>query len=178
MVVVPGFLLVMIIFHTLTHTQTHIHSTHTYTNTHTHTHTSPFNPHIHKHTHAHLHFAHTYTNKHTHTHLHSAHTAKVCVELQAPLNGSIEGQNTSSVLSGAVSTYRRNYGALVRYRCRRGYSLNGTEFRKCLSSGHWSGSSPRCEGALVVVVVVLLLLCCCVVVVSAVLLLLLLCCCC
>lgn len=36
------------------------------------------------------------------------------------------------------------YGSLVKYHCLPDFKTNGEETRRCLSSGVWSGSLPRC----------------------------------
>ena len=36
--------------------------------------------------------------------------------------------------------------ARIYYTCNRGYILNGSSYRMCLSYGAWSGREPTCEG--------------------------------
>ena len=51
----------------------------------------------------------------------------------------------SSISNGYVTYYSRRPGSLAKYSCRSGYTLDGNAYRKCLSSGYWSGSEPECK---------------------------------
>ena len=37
-------------------------------------------------------------------------------------------------------------GSFVKYKCNSGYKMVGYQYRKCLSSGAWSGRAPTCRG--------------------------------
>lgn len=51
----------------------------------------------------------------------------------------------SSISNGYVTYYSRWPGSIAKYSCRSGYTLDGNAYRKCLSSGYWSGSEPECK---------------------------------
>ena len=51
----------------------------------------------------------------------------------------------SFISNGYVTYYSRRPGSIARYSCRSGYTLDGNAYRKCLSSGYWSGSEPKCK---------------------------------
>ncbi|XP_063372813.1 sushi, von Willebrand factor type A, EGF and pentraxin domain-containing protein 1 isoform X1 [Cydia amplana] len=52
-------------------------------------------------------------------------------------------RTSTSVSAGNGNTYR--IGALVKYRCERGYKVVGESLSTCEDSGQWSGSTPRCQ---------------------------------
>lgn len=41
-------------------------------------------------------------------------------------------------------------GSYVKYKCLEGFQIKGYAYRKCLSTGVWSGTLPTCEGKQVV----------------------------
>ncbi|XP_066294919.1 complement factor B-like [Branchiostoma lanceolatum] len=55
-----------------------------------------------------------------------------CINPGVPINGVKEG-----------TSY--NKGDVVKFRCKPGYDLVGSEERECLRSGFWSGEQPTCE---------------------------------
>ena len=59
-----------------------------------------------------------------------------CGYLSNPVNGEVD--------TSAGTTE----GALAHYYCKTGYTIKGTRYRTCTSSG-WSGRAPTCEGKLV-----------------------------
>ncbi|XP_013415956.1 complement factor B-like [Lingula anatina] len=48
-------------------------------------------------------------------------------------------------LNGYKNGHGYNVGDSVRFSCKPGHVLLGSEERKCLSTGEWSGDQPRCE---------------------------------
>ena len=59
--------------------------------------------------------------------------AKDCGGLQAPVNGSSVGSNTT-------------YPNEMRFSCDVGFVLSGSSARRCLANGSWSGEAAVCTG--------------------------------
>ena len=55
-----------------------------------------------------------------------------CPRLQAPQNGNVKLLSTSP-------------GSFAKYTCNSGYGLSGNTYRKCLSTGQWTGRTPTCR---------------------------------
>ena len=55
-----------------------------------------------------------------------------CPRLQAPQNGNVKFVSTSP-------------GSFAKYTCNSGYGLSGNTYRKCLSTGQWTGRTPTCR---------------------------------
>lgn len=49
----------------------------------------------------------------------------------------------TSVSTNSGNTYR--IGALVKYRCERGYKVIGESLSTCEDNGQWSGVTPKCQ---------------------------------
>ena len=62
-------------------------------------------------------------------------TAKDCGILLVPQNGSLSGIETT-------------FPNAVTFSCDKGFILNGSSVRRCLSDGSWSGIQTSCEGEL------------------------------
>ncbi|XP_072035696.1 mannan-binding lectin serine protease 1-like [Amphiura filiformis] len=59
-------------------------------------------------------------------------TAKPCISIGAPTYGVMRGSNFT-------------YTQRVRFSCREGYTLVGSEWRTCMADGSWSGDEAVCE---------------------------------
>ncbi|XP_077969202.1 A disintegrin and metalloproteinase with thrombospondin motifs 9-like isoform X2 [Styela clava] len=55
----------------------------------------------------------------------------ICNKPTAPKNGNVQYES-------------RGYGHVVQYSCNQGYSLGGSQRRRCRSDGKWSGLPPKC----------------------------------
>ena len=53
-----------------------------------------------------------------------------------------------TVSMGSLSSFNRNYGAVVKIECLSNYQLIGSKERKCQADGSWSGETSRCEKVL------------------------------
>ena len=58
-----------------------------------------------------------------------------CGELSAPLNGSVEGSETT-------------FPNVLWFSCDEGFELDGSASRKCQANGTWSGVTTFCRGRL------------------------------
>ncbi len=59
-------------------------------------------------------------------------TAVQCPVLESPKDGQVQFTSTS-------------FGAVARYRCHAGFTLEGDEERTCQADGSWSGTIPLCR---------------------------------
>ncbi len=55
-----------------------------------------------------------------------------CSRLSSPVNGKVWFSSTS-------------INSIAKYTCNSGYTLSGSVYRKCLSTGEWYGSAPTCK---------------------------------
>lgn len=62
-----------------------------------------------------------------------AHTADDCGGLSNPANGSVNTDGGTTFKCRAV------------YSCDAGYTLNGTQVRRCAAGGNWTNSEPTCN---------------------------------
>ena len=60
-------------------------------------------------------------------------SALKCPSLSAPPNGKMEGADFI-------------YGSTVTFSCFRGFTLVGSQMRKCQNEGIWSGRAAECRG--------------------------------
>lgn len=51
-----------------------------------------------------------------------------------------------AIVNGVVQGSSYLPGNYIRYACNSGYRISGDAFRKCLSSGAWTGIAPKCIG--------------------------------
>lgn len=63
-------------------------------------------------------------------------TAKDCGTLAVPLDGSINGRETT-------------FPNEATFNCDEGFILNGSTFRRCQSDGTWSGIHTSCHGEII-----------------------------
>ena len=57
-----------------------------------------------------------------------------CGKLHAPQNGSMVGEDTT-------------YPSTLQFSCDEGFILSGSWLRKCQTNGTWSGTTTKCQGA-------------------------------
>ena len=60
-------------------------------------------------------------------------------------HGDICCPHLSHITNGYVRYYGVYPGSIAKYCCKKGYILEGKTYRKCLSSGKWSGEEPKCK---------------------------------
>ena len=54
--------------------------------------------------------------------------------------------NPGSINNGYFSGYRFTFDNRVRYKCQKGYKLQGTDTLYCNEFGEWEGDRPQCIG--------------------------------
>lgn len=59
-------------------------------------------------------------------------------------NDRVYGRTLIKTADSAASVATYKIGALVKYRCERGYKVMGDPLSTCEDSGHWSGDVPQC----------------------------------
>lgn len=59
-------------------------------------------------------------------------------------NDRLYGRTLIKTADSATSIATYKIGALVKYRCERGYKVLGDPLSTCEDTGHWSGDIPQC----------------------------------
>ena len=62
-----------------------------------------------------------------------------CSEIQAPRNGTVQGEKTV-------------FPSTLSFSCDTGFTLRGSRSRKCRSNGTWDGEQTNCEGKIIMYV--------------------------
>lgn len=60
-------------------------------------------------------------------------------------NDRMHGRTLIRTIDSANSGITYRIGALVKYRCERGYKVIGESLSTCEDTGVWSGATPKCQ---------------------------------
>ena len=79
-----------------------------------------------------------------HIFLRNNHVIILCIFLNAYL--AVDCGDPGTPTSGQRNLSSTTYNSVVTYTCDVGYTLQGSNSRKCLYTGQWKGSLPQCIG--------------------------------